>query len=133
MLALCYAAAHPNKAGPIVLVGCGTFDHASRARMKEILRDRTDLHLQERLAEVTASTSDAADLRKRPTFHTKAGISGAGSLRAQPMAGAFCPDRILFDPENLALGNKQRPHCKNNREVRLVFVFQRNTAASTFR
>jgi pimeloyl-ACP methyl ester carboxylesterase len=65
MLALCYAAAHPDKAGPIVLVGCGTFDVASRARMKEILRERTDVGLQERLARVTASTNDAADLHMK--------------------------------------------------------------------
>lgn len=38
--ALCYAAAHPNTVGPIALVGCGTFDAASRARMKEILQER---------------------------------------------------------------------------------------------
>ena len=62
MLALCYAAAHPNKAGPIVLVGSGTFDQTSRARMKEILRNRTDLHLQEQLAAVAMSKGDAADL-----------------------------------------------------------------------
>jgi len=61
MLALCYAAAHPSTAGPIVLVGCGTFDGASRARMKEILTERTDSNLQAQLAEVAASTSDAAD------------------------------------------------------------------------
>ena len=65
MLALCYAAAHPNKAGPIVLVGCGTFDQASRARMKEIFRDRADLQLQERLAEVSASTSDPAEIHMK--------------------------------------------------------------------
>jgi pimeloyl-ACP methyl ester carboxylesterase len=65
MLALCYAAAHPNNAGPIVLVGCGTFDSPSRARMKEILQERTDLHLLERLAEITASTSDAAELHMK--------------------------------------------------------------------
>ena len=65
MLALCYATAHANEAGPIVLVGCGTFDQASRARMKEILRNRTDLHLQEQLAAVVASTNDAADLHMR--------------------------------------------------------------------
>ena len=46
-----------NKAEPIVLLACGTFDQASGARMKEILRDCTDLHLQERLAEVAAPTS----------------------------------------------------------------------------
>ena len=62
MLALCYAAKHPKNAGPIVLVGCGTFDPSSRARMKEILQDRTDLHLQERLAEVSAAASDPAEI-----------------------------------------------------------------------
>ena len=65
MLALCYAAAHPNSVGPIVLVGCGTFDAASRARMKEILQERTDSDLRERLARITASTSDAADLHMK--------------------------------------------------------------------
>ncbi len=65
MLALCYAAAHPDSAGPIVLVGCGTFDPASKARMKEILHDRTDPRLWERLAELAASTNDAAELHMR--------------------------------------------------------------------
>ena len=45
MLALCYAAAYPHTAEPIVLVGCGTFDLASRARMKDILRERADRQL----------------------------------------------------------------------------------------
>lgn len=65
MLALCYAATHPSKAGPIVLVGCGTFDLASRARMKEIFRDRTDPHLQERLAAVSASTGDPSEIHMK--------------------------------------------------------------------
>jgi pimeloyl-ACP methyl ester carboxylesterase len=65
MLALCYAAAYPDEAGPIVLVGSGTFDPSSRARMKEILRERTDPHLQERLAEVAASTDDASELHMK--------------------------------------------------------------------
>jgi pimeloyl-ACP methyl ester carboxylesterase len=65
MLALCYAAAHPNTAGPIALVGCGTFDRASRARMKEILQERTNRYAQPQLAEVTASASDPADLRMK--------------------------------------------------------------------
>ncbi len=65
MLALCYAAAHPNEAGPLVLVGCGTFDRLSRVRMYEILQGRTDQHLQELLAEATASTSDPADLHMK--------------------------------------------------------------------
>ena len=65
MLALCYAAAHPSTVGPIVLVGCGTFDRLSRARMKEILQERTDQPLLERLAEATASASDASDLQMK--------------------------------------------------------------------
>jgi pimeloyl-ACP methyl ester carboxylesterase len=36
MLALAYAAAHPEEAGPLVLAGCGTFDPAARMRMKVI-------------------------------------------------------------------------------------------------
>jgi len=65
MLALCYAAAHPNTVGPIALVGSGTFDVASRVRMKEILRERTDQPLQQRLAEVAASASNAAELHMK--------------------------------------------------------------------
>ena len=40
MLALCYAAAHPDKVGPIALVGCGTFDQASRRRMHATIEER---------------------------------------------------------------------------------------------
>ncbi len=42
MLALAYAAEHPDSAGPIVLVGSGTFDKASRTRMEATLEERTD-------------------------------------------------------------------------------------------
>ena len=61
MLALCYAAAHPNKVGPIVLVGCGTFDAVARQRMKAILSARTTRRLQERLDRIAASVTDPAD------------------------------------------------------------------------
>jgi pimeloyl-ACP methyl ester carboxylesterase len=36
MLALAYAAAHPDSTGPLILVGCGTFDLIARARMHEM-------------------------------------------------------------------------------------------------
>jgi pimeloyl-ACP methyl ester carboxylesterase len=42
MLALAYAAAHPEHAGPLILVGCGTFDFAARDRMYEIRQERMD-------------------------------------------------------------------------------------------
>jgi pimeloyl-ACP methyl ester carboxylesterase len=48
MLALAYAAAHPEKAGPIVLVCSGTFDLAARERLIENLEQRTDSNLRQR-------------------------------------------------------------------------------------
>lgn len=42
MLALAYAAEHPRAAGPLVLVGCGTFDIAARAEMRRRLDERLD-------------------------------------------------------------------------------------------
>jgi pimeloyl-ACP methyl ester carboxylesterase len=40
MLALAFAAAHPEVARALVLIGCGTFDKAARARLQETLRER---------------------------------------------------------------------------------------------
>ncbi|HWM85459.1 MAG TPA: alpha/beta hydrolase [Kofleriaceae bacterium] len=40
MLALAYAAAHPDAAGALVLVGCGTFDLDARARLRATLAER---------------------------------------------------------------------------------------------
>jgi pimeloyl-ACP methyl ester carboxylesterase len=49
MLALAYAARHPDRSGPIVLVGCGTFNRASRDKMLWNLIERTDATLKKRL------------------------------------------------------------------------------------
>jgi len=49
MLALAYAAEHPAAAGPLVLVGCGTFDTAARARMQAVLDNRMGDDLRQRL------------------------------------------------------------------------------------
>jgi pimeloyl-ACP methyl ester carboxylesterase len=40
MLALAYAAAHPSSTGPLVLVGCGTFDPVARAAMQNTIAER---------------------------------------------------------------------------------------------
>lgn len=64
-LALCYAAAHPTEAGALVLVGSGTFDQASREKMKAILRERTDATLQRRLDELSATAADSAERHLR--------------------------------------------------------------------
>ena len=48
MLALAYAAVHPAAAGPLVLIGCGTFDLAARDRMRAIVDARMDDALRRR-------------------------------------------------------------------------------------
>lgn len=40
MLALAYAAAYPEHAGPVVLIGCGTFDPVARSEMCKTIDER---------------------------------------------------------------------------------------------
>ena len=40
MLALAYAAAHPGSTGPLILVGCGTFDPVARAELQKRIAER---------------------------------------------------------------------------------------------
>lgn len=47
MLALAYAAEYPTEAGPIVLVGCGTFDRQSRAHSVRTREKRIEKFLAE--------------------------------------------------------------------------------------
>ena len=61
MLALCYAAEHPDKAGPIALIGCGTFDQACRNHMRATIEERTDDDLRSRIRRVASDTSAPAD------------------------------------------------------------------------
>lgn len=62
MLALAYAAEHPDAAGPLVLVGCGTFDAASRARFVELRDQRTT---DEHRCQVEHLEHDCADAAER--------------------------------------------------------------------
>ena len=61
MLALCYAAAHPGKAGPIGLVGCGTFDQAGRNQLEATIAERLDDDLRDRIRRVSTEAADPAD------------------------------------------------------------------------
>ena len=66
MLALAFAAEHPNLAGPLVLVGCGTFDMGARARMQEIMDARMSYELRARLANLAEEQADPdRELRAR--------------------------------------------------------------------
>ncbi len=65
MLALAYAAEHPATAGPLVLVGCGTFDAVARARMRVILNERTNDELKQRLGDLAAEIPDPEERLER--------------------------------------------------------------------
>ena len=56
MLSLAYAAAHPDKAGPIVLICSGTFDLPSREMLRANMAKRMDSHTRRRFEEVDQLT-----------------------------------------------------------------------------
>jgi pimeloyl-ACP methyl ester carboxylesterase len=58
MLALAYAAAHPQRVCAIVLVGCGTFDKVSRLQMRRTLDERMDDDLRNRLDQLEHEVPD---------------------------------------------------------------------------
>ncbi len=58
MLTLAYAAACPERAGGLVLVGCGTFDAATRNRMEEIRSRRITSEIKRRLDNLPETVSD---------------------------------------------------------------------------
>jgi len=64
MLALAYAAMHPDSAGPMVLIGCGTFDTVARARFQAILSERMDDDLRQRLDSLQEGVSDGEERLK---------------------------------------------------------------------
>lgn len=61
MLALAYAAAHPDRVGPIVLVGCGTFDLRSRTRLEANLDGRMDDALRQRIGRLSEEIPDLGE------------------------------------------------------------------------
>jgi pimeloyl-ACP methyl ester carboxylesterase len=60
MLVLAYAAAHPDSAGPLVLVGCGTFDTTARARLAQIIAERTTDDVKRQLDRLADEVADPA-------------------------------------------------------------------------
>ena len=58
MLALAYAAAHPESPSSLVLIGCGTFDTVARARFQATLDERMDEPLKRRLANLESECPD---------------------------------------------------------------------------
>ncbi len=58
MLALAYAAAWPDSAGPLVLIGCGTFDTAARSRIRAVREARMDDNLRRRMQHLLETVPD---------------------------------------------------------------------------
>jgi pimeloyl-ACP methyl ester carboxylesterase len=63
MLGLAYAAEHPERVSALVLVGCGTFDTAARARLQQTLRERQAVPLKEELARLAEAGVSADELQ----------------------------------------------------------------------
>lgn len=62
MLALAYGAAHPSSVGPLVLVGCGTFDLVARAELQRTIAERMTDAIRARLKD--AEQLDAEECLK---------------------------------------------------------------------
>jgi pimeloyl-ACP methyl ester carboxylesterase len=58
MLALAYAAAHPDRASAVALIGCGTFEKGARDRMRATLEARVDDELRRRLENLPKDVPD---------------------------------------------------------------------------
>ncbi len=63
MLVLAYAAVHPSSVGPLILVGCGTFDLAARAELQRTIAERMTDAIRARLKD--AEQLDANERLKR--------------------------------------------------------------------
>jgi pimeloyl-ACP methyl ester carboxylesterase len=61
MLALAYAAAHPDRLSALVLVGCGTFDRTARAQMRETRDRRLDDDSRRRIERLPQEVADPND------------------------------------------------------------------------
>ncbi len=65
MLALAFAAAHPSRARALVLLGCGTFDAASRRQLHATVEARTSPELRRQLAALTHEVGDPDERLRR--------------------------------------------------------------------
>lgn len=61
MLALAYAAEHPDSAGHLALVGCGAFDKKARARIEVNLTERMDDDLRRRFDDLAEQVPDPVE------------------------------------------------------------------------
>ena len=101
MLALAYAAVHPASVGSLVLVGCGTFDPAARARLRATLEERMGDELRHRLDHLAEELPDPGDqLTKR--YELTRGLYTYAPIAAAQEEGAGEPFDVRAHTETWA-------------------------------
>jgi pimeloyl-ACP methyl ester carboxylesterase len=75
MLALSYAASHPERVTRIVLVGCGTYDRASRAVLKQTLETRLGESAMAQIAELEGALARAESATSRELLMRRLGAA----------------------------------------------------------
>ncbi len=99
MLALAYAAAHPRSAGPLVLVGCGTFDEGARAKLRETLAARLDAGQRDALARLETG-SFAEERRLALRLELTRGLLDCDAEPAAPEPSAALDARAHLETWN---------------------------------
>ncbi|MDJ0976219.1 MAG: alpha/beta hydrolase [Planctomycetota bacterium] len=95
MLALSFAAAHPERVMGLVLVGCGTYDPDSRAAYQAAMAERLGDELLLRVAELQADLDAAADDEAAQVFAELGWIASA----AQRHDAVLSEDEVVaYDP-----------------------------------
>jgi pimeloyl-ACP methyl ester carboxylesterase len=119
MLALAYGTAHPTTVGPIVLVGCGTFDPAARAQLASTLALRMTPAVRARLEALPdrfpdpdeALRAEARLLSPLYSYDPLGGAADASPVDARGSReawGTWCVSR-LWEPTPLGSGRSGPP------------------------
>ncbi len=69
MLVLAYGAARPTTVGPLVLIGCGTFDLEARAALNATIQERLSPAAKEAIARLEAEVADPHERQERYYRH----------------------------------------------------------------
>jgi len=84
MLALCFAAAHPSRAGLLVLVGCGTWDEEARAELRRRRAARLSPAQRDEMRELERRLAAAGDDERDEVLARLGALLSQGEDDAQP-------------------------------------------------
>jgi len=101
MLGLSYAARHPERVTSLALVGCGTYDAATRGEFQRAVEARTDDAMRARYAELRLRLAEARDPAERDALLAR---------RGRVSAAVYAVD--LLDEDDGGLGVDERGHVE---------------------